>query len=525
MGSALATNPLILDQFTADPTARVFEGRVYVYPSHDIIARPGQGRPGWFCMEDYHVYSSDNLTDWTDHGVIVSQTTVDWANPTAYSMWAPDCVSRNGKYYFYFPAIAKTGGFRIGVAVGDRPEGPFQPEAEPIAGVRGIDPCVFIDEDGTAYLYYAMRRIFVAKLKANMLELDGAPGPIDHLPTKGLMEGPFVFARKGIYYLTYPHVENRIERLEYAIGEHPLGPFQPAGVILDEAPSGCWTVHQSMIEYQGQWYLFYHDKDLSPDFDKARSVRADRMFFNDDGTIRKVARTLRGIGVVKARDQVQVDRYSAISREGASVSFLDPGNPAGGWKISLNGKSSWVRFNRVDFAQGDLKTVEVRAASARGGAIEIRRDDENGPVLGRVEIAAGSGWKVIHSGVENIPTGVHDLVITQKGSDQVDLDWIRFGRSGYGSERLEKTPNAFPGEDETAELLVTGQQRRDPLHPLPSGAGPIRQEFNLLHFEFRKLGKQLREPEAGEATTRTNHGMVERDRPHGRRAVFQVATE
>ena len=124
--AAVATNPLIMDQFTADPTARVFEGKIYVYPSHDIKAPPGyKGKPNWFVMEDYHVFSSENLTDWKDHGVIVTQTNVPWADPTAYSMWAPDCVFKDGKYYFYFPAIAKGGGFKIGVAVGDKPEEPF----------------------------------------------------------------------------------------------------------------------------------------------------------------------------------------------------------------------------------------------------------------------------------------------------------------------------------------------------------------------------------------------------------------
>jgi hypothetical protein len=158
-----------MDQFTADPTARAFEGKIYVYPSHDIPASPGKGRANWFVMEDYHVFSSENLTDWKDHGVIVSQDKVDWANPAGYAMWAPDCVFKNGKYYFYFPAPAKTGttggpggGSRIGVAIADKPYGPFKPEANPIEGPMGIDPCVLIDKDGTAYLYYAMGGMFVA---------------------------------------------------------------------------------------------------------------------------------------------------------------------------------------------------------------------------------------------------------------------------------------------------------------------------------------------------------------------------
>jgi len=192
--AAFATNPLIMDQFTADPTARLFEGKIYVYPSHDIKAPPQyRGRPNWFVMEDYHVFSSENLTDWNDHGVIVTQKDVEWADPTAYSMWAPECVFKDGKYYFYFPAIAKSGGFKIGVAIADKPYGPFKAVATPIKGVNGIDPAVLIDKDGSAYLFYAAKKIFVAKLKPNMLEIEAEPTVIDNLPAKGLLEGPFVF--------------------------------------------------------------------------------------------------------------------------------------------------------------------------------------------------------------------------------------------------------------------------------------------------------------------------------------------
>src|SRR5215831_3253651 len=353
--AAFATNPLIMDQFTADPTARVFEGKIYVYPSHDIKAPPQyKGRPDWFVMEDYHVFSSENLTDWKDHGVILTQSGVEWTNPTAYAMWAPDCVFKDGKYYFYFPAIAKSGGMRIGVAVADKPYGPFKPMATPIEGVHGIDPGVLIDKDGSAYLFYAMKGIFLAKLKPNMLEIEGEPKAVANLPAKGLLEGPFAFQRNGIYYLTYPHVANKIERLEYAMSASATGPFKQAGVILDESASGCWTVHQSIVEYKGQWYLFYHDRDLSPSFDKHRSIRADKLFFNSDGTIRKVVPTLRGVGLVEAGSHIQIDRYSARSESGVAVSFLDAANPHAGWKTTFNAAKSWVRFNEVDFGSGAL---------------------------------------------------------------------------------------------------------------------------------------------------------------------------
>ena len=425
--AAFATNPLILDQFTADPTARVFEGRVYVYPSHDIKAPPGyKGRPNWFVMEDYHVFSSENLTDWKDHGVIVKQTEVPWVDSTAYAMWAPDSVFKDGKYYFYFPAIAKSGGFQIGVAIADKPYGPFKPASTPIEGVKGIDPSVLLDKDGSAYLFYSLNKIFVAKLKPNMLEIDGEPTVIANLPTKGLLEGPFVFERNGLYYLTYPHVENKTERLEYATSASATGPFTPAGVILDESASGCWTVHHSILEYKGQWYLFYHDKDLSPSFDKNRAIRADKLFFNADGTIRKVIPTLRGVGLVEAKAPIQIDRYSGKSDEGVAVSFLDEANPHAGWKTTFSAAKSWVRFNEVDFARGAQKTIDVRAKTVDGGALEIRLDGQDGPVIGRVEVGPGAEWKTASAGARSVPAGVHDLVVTRVGDKAVEVDWVSF---------------------------------------------------------------------------------------------------
>ena len=384
---ARATNPLITDQFTADPTARVFEGQMYLYPSHDIPYSPGRGRTNWFIMQDYHAFSSSNLMDWTDHGMIVSQTNVDWVNPTGYSMWAPDCVFKNGKYYFYFPTTAKErGGFRIGVAIADQPYGPFKAEAKPIEGVRGIDPCVLLDKDGSAYLFWAGGRISVAKLKDNLLELDSKPQVVTNLPAKGLIEGAFAFERNGVYYLTYPHAEaTNGERLEYSISSSPMGPYQPAGIILDESADGCWTVHQSIVEYQGQWYLFYHDKDLSPNFDKNRSVRADYLYFNDDGTIRKVVPTLRGVGIVDAKSKIQIDRYSAISQEGASVSFLEPTNTFAGWKTSFTGSNAWVRFDKVDFGNGRLKSANVMAMAPAKSRVQIRLDKADGSGAGQGE--------------------------------------------------------------------------------------------------------------------------------------------
>ena len=418
----LAQNPLILDQFTADPTARVFEGKIYVYPSHDIPAPPGSGvRENWFCMEDYHVFSSENLTDWTDHGVIVTQTEVPWLQRKSYNMWAPDCVTRDGKYYFYFPT-----GRRIGVAIANKPYGPFKCEDQPVQGARGIDPCVLVDKDGQAYMYTSMNRIFAGKLKDNMLELDSGMEVIGNLPTRGLVEGPFVFERNGIYYLTYPHVQNETERLEYSIGNSPMGPFEQKGVIMDESPSGCWTNHHSIVEYKGQWYLFYHDKDLSPDFDKNRSIRADYLYFNDDGTIQKVVPTLRGVGITNALSEIQIDRYSAISPEGVTVTFVDPNQKHNGWKATLTARNAWIRYNKVNFGRKKLKSVSIKTSSTSGGVIDIRIDAIDGPLLAEVEIEDNTDWNVVNLTLSESPSGTHDLFVILKDSKTVEIDWIKF---------------------------------------------------------------------------------------------------
>jgi hypothetical protein len=381
-------------------------------------------------MEDYHVFSSANLTDWTDHGMIVTQNKVPWVRPDSYSMWAPDCIYRNGKYYFYFPTSPKDTvtygrGFTIGVATADKPEGPYMPEATPIKGVRGIDPNVFIDKDGQAYLYWSQGNIYAAKLKENMTELASEVFTLKELPTKGLKEGPYVFERAGIYYLTFPHVENKIERLEYAISDNPLGPFKMTGVIMDESPSGCWTNHHSLIQFKNQWYLFYHDRDYSPNFDKARSIRADSLSFNADGTIKKVIPTLRGIGVTDAAKEIQIDRFSAKSDD-AAVDFLDTTNRFLGWKTILTKPSSWIQYNTVDFGKKAAKTIRVRAASTTGGTLVIRTQDATGPVLAEVTIPKGSGWSTVKKSIPAVPSGIKNLVVQLKGEGRVEVDWISF---------------------------------------------------------------------------------------------------
>ena len=463
--SVSAQNPIVRNQFTADPTARVFNGRVYLYPSHDIPAPSsvskiaGHLASEWFCMADYHVFSSDNLTDWQDHGVIVSQEQVPWGKPDAYSMWAPDCVEKGGKYYFYFPNAPKSGrGFAIGVATADSPTGPFRIAAEPIRGVMGIDPCVLVDTDGTAYLYWSGMGIRGARLKDNMMELDGELETVT-FPQGGTMqvggqqmqglpdgfkEGPFAFRRGDWYYLTFPWVrkEKGTETLAYAMSRSPLGPWDFKGVFMAEHADSCWTNHHSFVEYQGQWYLFYHHNDYSPLADKHRSACIERVTFRKDGTIQEVKPTLRGVGTTKATARMEVDRYSAAS-EGTAIAALDTLNRFKGWFVTLPHKGSQVRYDDVDYAPlraGAYAVVQVRAKAntslmLSAGKKQIARI----PVTviterGGFRRDQSNQWLTLTAPLTALPKGIADITVTCDG-EAVDVDWVQLrNRPEYYSE-------------------------------------------------------------------------------------------
>jgi len=456
--TVVAQNPIIRDQFTADPTARVFNDKVYLYPSHDIFPPEGQ-RQDWFCMEDYHVFSSENLTDWTDHGMIVTQNNVPWVRPNSYSMWAPDCVYRNGKYYFYFPSAPATGmGFAVGVAIADNPEGPFIPEPEPIKGINGIDPCVLLASDGNVYIFWGNGRC--AKLKDNMKELaDDNPREtvkwgnrememvgvhcLKDLPNRQA-EGPFAFEYNGNYYLTYPYVRENTEVLAYAMSKNPMGPYEYKGLIMAEQPNGCWTNHHSIVNYKGQWYLFYHHNYLSPNDDKRRSACIEKLYFNADGTIQEVKQTIRGVGINKATEKIEIDRYSSASND-VTTALIDTINTFRGYQATLPTRGSWIQYNDIDFncltdgymlinvKAADNTEVCIREKSAKGKVIariklEVKPEQPAGApaMMARFRRDMRNQWLTQTVALENSPSGISDLVITNEGDGALSVDWIQF---------------------------------------------------------------------------------------------------
>lgn len=286
-------NPLVRHIYTADPSARAFGDRLYLYTSHD---EDNADADQHFLMLNWHVFSTDNMTDWIDHGEIFSLDDISWAIQQA---WAPDCIERNGKYYFYYP-VEQT---KIGVAVADTPIGPFKdPLNKPlidntdnieVVGREPIDPGLLIDDDGQAYMYFGCRDARVVKLKENMIELDGDIQPViitgnedDEENTGGFYgEAPWAFKKDSLYYLVYSNGWRQESTIIYAISKNPMGPFEYVGQVMSPVEAG--TSHCSILEFKNKWYIFYHNNTLS-DNGKRRSVCFDEITFAPDGKINRL---------------------------------------------------------------------------------------------------------------------------------------------------------------------------------------------------------------------------------------------
>ena len=288
--------PLVTHLYTADPSAHVFNGQIYIYPSHDIEAGVKEDDMGsHFAMKDYHVFSqSSPQVSVQDHGVALALENIPWASKM---LWAPDAAEKDGQYYLYFPAKDKEGVFRIGVAKGNQPEGPFIAEKDYIQGSYSIDPCVFKDKNGDHYLYVGgiwggqlqrwksgkyqlddtqpandspalMPKI--AKLKGNMIELAESLKDVKIVDKAGKLllssdherrffEAAWVHVFNGKYYLSYSTGDTH--HIAYAMSNSPYGPFVYQGEVLK--PVQGWTNHHSIVEFQGRWYLYYHDVQMS----------------------------------------------------------------------------------------------------------------------------------------------------------------------------------------------------------------------------------------------------------------------
>ncbi len=312
---------LVNHMYTADPSAHVFNGSIYIYPSHDIDAGIAENDLGdHFDMRDYHVLSMESVDEEVvDHGIAMDIRDIPWAGR---QLWAPDVAYKKGKYYLYFPMKDKNDIFRIGVAVSNTPEGPFTPQDNPVKGSYSIDPCVLDDGDGNFYMCFGglwggqLQRYRnnkaiecghepadhepalcarVVKLSDDMLEFAEEPKPLVILDEHGqplkagdherrYFEAPWMHKYNGKYYFSYSTGNTHL--LCYATGDKPYGPFTYKGVIL--TPVVGWTTHHSICEFKGKWYLFYHDSVPSGGKTWLRSTKVIELEYNADGTIKTI---------------------------------------------------------------------------------------------------------------------------------------------------------------------------------------------------------------------------------------------
>ncbi|MCU4674071.1 glycoside hydrolase family 43 protein [Catenovulum sp. 2E275] len=313
--------PLVNHMFTADPSAHVFNGKIFIYPSHDIASdAPINDNGDQYAMRDYHVFSLNQIDgEVTDHGNVLDVDDVDWAEK---QMWAPDAAEKNGLYYLYFPARDYQGIFRLGVAVSDKPEGPFKAQPEPIKNSFSIDPAIYQDEDNQYYAFFGgiwggqLQRWSsgtylaedhypaddqpallpkVAKLADDMLEFCEDVRDVEILDENGelikagdndrrFFEGPWLHKYNDKYYFSYSTGDTH--KIVYATGDSPYGPFTYQGIILE--PVLGWTTHHSIVEFEGKWYLFYHDCTLSGGQTHLRSIKMTELTYDENGKINTI---------------------------------------------------------------------------------------------------------------------------------------------------------------------------------------------------------------------------------------------
>jgi arabinoxylan arabinofuranohydrolase len=433
-------NPFIRHMYTADPSARVWaDGRLYVYPSHDIA--PPRGAD---LMDQYHVFSTDDMVNWVDHGEILRASDVPWGRSEGGFMWAPDCAYKNGTYYFYFPHPSGTewnSTWKIGVATSSSPASGFTVQGY-IPGLESlIDPCVFIDDDGQAYFYYGGGGVCKGgKLKTNMMEIDGQMQIMQGLVD--FHEASWVHKRNGIYYLSYSDnhdVGDSHNQMRYATSTSPLGPWTHRGIYMD--PTDSYTNHGSIVEYKGQWYSFYHNSALSGN-DWLRSICVDKLFYNGDGTIQKVIQT-KGHGtpyggtawavpgVIQAENfDIGGPAYAYSDHD--SINSGGQHRPNEGVDIEVCGEGG---FNVGWINSGEWLEYTVNVASAGSYMLNLRVATETTPSAIQVEfdgidktgvmtVPATGGWQTY--------TTISKSVTLAAGKQYMRV-WMRGGAFNFNS--------------------------------------------------------------------------------------------
>lgn len=430
----MPANPFITHMFTADPSAHVWDdGRLYLYPSHDIAPPQGADR-----MDEYHVFSTDNMVDWVDHGEILSSDDVSWGRPEGGFMWAPDCAYKDGTYYFYFPhpsGAEWNSTWKIGVATSSNPASNFTVQGY-IPGLESlIDPCIFTDDDGEVYFYYGGGGVCKGgKLKDNMMEIDGQLQNMQGLVD--FHEATWVHKYNGKYYLSYSDNHDSGDehnRMRYAISDSPLGPWTHQGIFME--PTNSYTNHGSIVAYKDQWYFFYHNSALSG-HDWLRSVCVEKLFYNEDGTIQLVEQT-KGHGTPYGGTPwpipglIEAEDYD---EGGQAISYSDSDTinnggqyrpdefvdvevcGEGGYNVGFISGSEWLEYT-VNVASTGTYTLELRVASLTDGGSSLRIDFNGIDKTGSMAVLNTGGWQTYTTISKDIELEAGEQIMTLKMGD------------------------------------------------------------------------------------------------------------
>ncbi|MEV4396519.1 glycoside hydrolase family 43 protein [Nonomuraea sp. NPDC049607] len=427
---ARADNPIIQTVYTADPAPLVHNGRVYLYTGHD------EDGSTWFTMKDWRVWSSTDMVNWTDHGSPLSLTTFSWAKSDA---WAGQTIYRNGRFYWYVPTTDRaTGRMAIGVAVSDSPTGPFRDAlGRPLIENGEIDPTVFIDDDGQAYLYWGNPHLWYVKLNPDMTSYSGSATQIP-LTTAGFgtrtgdanrptlfEEGPWVYKRNGLYYLVFA-AKCCSEFLAYSTAPGPTGPWTYRGTIMP-TQGGSFTNHAGIVDYQGGSYLFYHNGALPGGGGFTRSVAVEKFTYGSGGTIPTINMTASGAPQVGTLNPYVRQEAETIAWE-SGVETEPSGE--GGMNVGWIENGDYIKVKGVAFGSG-ARTFAVRVASASsGGRLELRLDGVNGPSAGTCTVPGTGGWQTwstVSCPVSGA-TGTRDLYLKFTGGSGYlfNMNWWQF---------------------------------------------------------------------------------------------------
>jgi len=434
--TAQAQNPIVQTIYTADPAPMVHNDTVYLYTSHD------EDNSTWFTMNDWRCYSSTDMVNWTDRGSPLSLKDFSWAKKDA---WAGQCIARNGKFYFYVPVNHHSLGMSIGVGVSDSPTGPFtDPIDKPLvhSGNGDIDPSVFIDTDGQAYLYWGNPYLKYVKLNEDMISYSGdvVTVPLNkegfHVRYKdtdkrpsAYEEAPWFYKRKGLYYMLYA-AGGVPEHLAYSTSSSPTGPWQYRDTIMPViTKGGAFTNHPGVIDYKGRSYLFYHNGALPGGGGFNRSVCIEEFKYNEDGTIPRIANTVEGVRPVGNLNPYQRQEAETIAWE-VGIETQSSAE-AGGLYVTDIGNGDYIKVRSVDFKKG-AKRFEANVASVSGGSIEVRLGGADGTMLARCDVSNTGGqqaWKTMSATMKKVK-GIHDVYFVFKGAegDLFNFNWWKFNK-------------------------------------------------------------------------------------------------